>query len=390
MRGKVIYSGEPLPTAPRVKDPELAAFFRKLLDYLRRLTAKLDQGTGGNTPASRIQSFAARFSTDQNIADVYAAIIWEDEIHVDTCFDHVEDSSRVQVLCDGVYLVCVDLEISSDATFPVEVDLRVIYEGNIGILTYGYGSISSAGTLSRSIPLTLRAGAEIQVQAKQASTTQQAVLRRGSRITVVKLADGGAWVPPGCVDPCAETFSICWWNSCTTLSVTMTAKCLGSDGVCSTIVGTSTHTKLFTRNADPTPGTAEFELDEAGEISTIQVSESGGNITYSWNIATGHQPGWNVAGGASDCFIANPLNVYTFDPVNTGTAGVDPHVTTLEVTPPTANEFCGTTPTEPCEHHVWEMLRIQVNSECEENPIETPCDGIIVYDGYCVVDPEDP
>ncbi|MHA2265859.1 MAG: hypothetical protein ACXAEN_25995, partial [Candidatus Thorarchaeota archaeon] len=76
MPREFLVSGEPMPIPPKVDDPELEAFHRKLMDYLRRLTTKLSNTEfGGSADVGVIETFAATIDGDQSVD---GAATWTD------------------------------------------------------------------------------------------------------------------------------------------------------------------------------------------------------------------------------------------------------------------------------------------------------------------------
>jgi hypothetical protein len=109
-----IFSGEPLPTAPPEGNPDRASFDRKLLDYLRRLVAKLAQAipTDGG-PTGRLQAYVSHLDTDQIVPGaVDTPVEWTKDVHVQSgIYSHsiTVNPSEITILVDGVYLVNFDV-----------------------------------------------------------------------------------------------------------------------------------------------------------------------------------------------------------------------------------------------------------------------------------------
>ena len=197
---KTIFSGEPLPIAPKVDSPELAAFHAKVIDYLRRLGAKLSQyieGQGG----AEVETFASYKLVNQANSATLADITWTRDLWKDSPYEHSEstDPESVGILLDGMYVVLVDLEYDASTTFPVEANLVIENLSAEGIVNFSLGAVNAAGTLSRAIPLPLIEGVSIRVQSKDSAGTGN-VLARGSRLTVLRVAEtssGGSSPTPG-------------------------------------------------------------------------------------------------------------------------------------------------------------------------------------------------
>lgn len=105
-----ILSGEIMPVAPDIKDPELAAFIRSLLDYLRRLTGKLARFGGGS---GVVPTFAASLNGDQSIVGSVLTIQWENVIHRDIGVYAFEAPSH-------------EIMIREAGTYSVEIDVRLL------------------------------------------------------------------------------------------------------------------------------------------------------------------------------------------------------------------------------------------------------------------------
>ncbi len=109
-----IFSGEILPVAPKIEDPELDAFVRKLLDYLRRLTGKLARFSGGGGGTSTLKTLA---TTALSQADaVPFDVVWEASLWQDDIFSFTGPSTSITVLESGYYVVEVDWRIYKNFT----------------------------------------------------------------------------------------------------------------------------------------------------------------------------------------------------------------------------------------------------------------------------------
>lgn len=213
---KSIFSGEPLPLAPASKDAELAAFHRKLLDYLRRLSGQLNAyvGSGGTTPpAPGIVSFASALDNDFAFDfDTVSYVEWNFDLHIDaSCFRHstTNNPSEIEILQDGVYLICVDMrqdDLGSQMTAAIEVGLAtpnpVYYSASKS--TQAQGGVGDIHTLNISVPIPIIAGSKLRVGVK-VSTGGGAfaeLLKEYTRITIIRIANvangGGDDIqPPG-------------------------------------------------------------------------------------------------------------------------------------------------------------------------------------------------
>lgn len=189
-RGMNIFSGEPLPVAPKAKDPETDAFYRKLLDYLRRLTAKL--GRYIDQPgASGVESAAMVKQNDQLLTGgTYDVLLWGTIFWQDDPFTLAEDSITINE--DGRYLLHVDIAFGK----ALDVTLKITQNGNdiSHTFTYGYNSAATTLSLASSNPLALSAGDVIQVLVQ--GQLPDSVMAAGSRLTILRL-DPEAQNPDG-------------------------------------------------------------------------------------------------------------------------------------------------------------------------------------------------
>lgn len=201
---KTIWSGEPLPIAPKIKDPELDHFVRKLLEYLRRLGAKLAQypsGPGGGTSGT-IPIFSAWLTADQTVdgTDVkWTAVLRRDAVY-DHTLDPVGNEQYVTVLEDGFYLVHVDLEFDALVTFPVTVSVK-LSDPVAATVAFSFDVVGQTGTYCGAIPLPLVAGVTLSIGLLP-TLGSGSLLRSGSRLTILKLTSdsgGGSGTPPGSV-----------------------------------------------------------------------------------------------------------------------------------------------------------------------------------------------
>lgn len=179
-----IISGEPLPTPPRALDPEVDAYNRKIIDYLRRLSAKLQALLNG--AGSAVECYSAWFDASQTVAAAYATITWNKDLHVDGPYSHsmTVDPGKITVVLDGLYLVCCDLQV--DAAVQGAIKLTNTNTGAVSYVKFGYSN-SGAETLSMAIPLPLIAGITIEVQLQDSLGTTT-VNTLGSRITILRLS----------------------------------------------------------------------------------------------------------------------------------------------------------------------------------------------------------
>lgn len=184
---KTVFSGEPLPVPPAVGNAELEAFHRKLVDYLRRLGAKISQfveGAGQGT----VMCFAAYRTAAQTLASTYDGVEWTTELRKDPAYEHSTsvNPDRVTIKLPGFYVVLVDLEGTDQ--FEALVELRLGSETGDVIFSKSY--VSVAGCVSASVPLPLIADTVVVVKARGIGDLEES----GSRITIIRLAvDSAGW-----------------------------------------------------------------------------------------------------------------------------------------------------------------------------------------------------
>lgn len=204
---KPIYSGEPLPIAPRVADPELEAFHRKILDYLRRLTAKLDgSGTGGTGPpgppgaSGPLPTLSLYSSLDFFTSSSWVPIEWNQALRHDAVYDHsiVQASYEIKVLENGFYLFFFDLEFNTGVVFPGEARIVITPPGQPPrYVNMSFGSMYSAGTLSMTVGMPLIQNVAVQIEVRDGggpADITRAIKYRGMRLNVIKVgvdASGG-------------------------------------------------------------------------------------------------------------------------------------------------------------------------------------------------------
>jgi hypothetical protein len=202
-----LFSGEPLPLAPRVGDSEVAAFHRKLLDYLRRLGAKLEQalgpGGGGTGVVTTVKHVACYIDDDQDLAGTYTAINWTNTLWIDgDAFEH--SAQYISVVNDGMYLILCDVELgdsgysSADALMLISApDGTEAFYPAFGYSTFGFGT----NTMAVCVPLIAGRRFEIQIRCTLAPAAGQ-IKKQGTRLTVLRLRDmldaneGEGWNDP--------------------------------------------------------------------------------------------------------------------------------------------------------------------------------------------------
>lgn len=188
-----VISGEPLPVPPEVPDKETGAFYRKLIDYLRRLSAKLQAeiNSGGN---GSIEVYSAWIENNATLDATFGSIDWTKDLRVDAPYSHSEsvNPEKITINLDGFYVIFVDLDINTGETAPIETQIKFTYGISTFLAKFGSGLINDFGTLSQMIPVPLKATTVIEVQAQDAAAGTTTLLSKGSRITIMRLrADSG-------------------------------------------------------------------------------------------------------------------------------------------------------------------------------------------------------
>lgn len=177
-----IFSGEPRPLIPDVKDPEMAAYLRNLDDYLRRLTGKLGRFTGptGGTSSGAIKSLAtyAGFQAASAPFDIsWNASLWQDDN-----FDFLGPDTEITVLEAGFYVVEVDWRIAKNFS-----DHQLHTNINGSTQTYMESFVPdpiTGGTYSYMIPVVLAVNDIITINI---SSSSDVGCEDGTRLLISKL-----------------------------------------------------------------------------------------------------------------------------------------------------------------------------------------------------------
>ena len=195
-----IFSGEQLPVAPRVENAEMEAFHRKLLDYLRRLSGKLDRFTTGNNGAV-IPAVSLYLASDQNLAASYTALSWSNELWRDLeAFAH--SGAFVRVVTNGLYLITIDVELGDAAYYDVDAELRISKPDGSSTFapTFSHARLGTT-TLSATWILPLLANRRIALYLKCEDFPETGGIKsQGSRFQVLRLrtdvvnSAGEGWV----------------------------------------------------------------------------------------------------------------------------------------------------------------------------------------------------
>lgn len=195
MRRK-IFSGEPLPIAPAIDDAELSAFHRKVLDYLRRLAAKIDQfgDNGGDAADGNVLVFAAYKDTEDIFDDTTPTPVpWDVVIRRDSIFNFTAPSAIIQVTEAGFYVVEVDLRPFKNLPFFVHVAKVDAGGSETDDIDYSYSGFPISNTEhngSMMVPMELAANDRISVFAvSTGGTGDNAWVVNGCRILVSRISD---------------------------------------------------------------------------------------------------------------------------------------------------------------------------------------------------------
>lgn len=209
-----LFSGEPLPVAPAMRGgdqstrlTELEAFHRKLLDYLRRLGARLDQFAanppeGGGSAATNVQAFAGFLDDDEATTESYSPVNWTRTLWKDTPYSHSNSpGAQIEVLVPGLYVISVDLLLLTNGFTNADVFIGFVDNGG-ALLAYPQFAVGRGDTptISLCVSLPLPANTRITVFLKTDSPDSGGLLKSGSRITILRVRDndsGGDSSSPG-------------------------------------------------------------------------------------------------------------------------------------------------------------------------------------------------
>ena len=204
MPTQYLHSSEPLPLAPvlAVDDPALAAFHDNLLNYLRRLTAKLSSEIfAPPVTTAGIETIALTMSEAFTLGagGLWKDVEWNQQLRVDAAFTHDEttDPEKISIVKDGFYLVLLDLNL--DDAFA----LRLIDDDDVVLDSYGLwddnGVVTAFNNRAIMIPVHFHATQVIRIQVNQPSNTFD---HTRTRLVIMKLGDFLGSGGPGAVDPC--------------------------------------------------------------------------------------------------------------------------------------------------------------------------------------------
>lgn len=219
MAGQYLHSGEPLPLAPILEAGaddsnvlELNVFHGKLLDYLRRLTAKLSN-IEFEPPASSdavIEVLSVvRITSDftSHASTTPETVVFNRILREDSPFSYNTTTGIITINTDGMYLFLVDLYSSSAQSYQTQF--------NDGTTVYPYGDmdqIDSANVAKGNVPSSVFMHLhETQTMRFQIVNAEggETFPKETMRMTVLRLGDfTGTGSTP--VDPC--DFDI--WQLC--------------------------------------------------------------------------------------------------------------------------------------------------------------------------------
>lgn len=179
-----LFSGEPLPLSPNVGGAELDKFHRDLLNYLRRLSTKLDSKVSNTSRGA--ESLNMFYGNDSTIGTAWTLITWPTIAHVNSLYSVV--GGKISVLEQGLYYLDYTLDIQDqDGTDSIESRLQFEDDtGVLGELIYGRTvGLERSHQSSYSFPLV--PGLKVSIEAH--STNAARVLGSGgTRLTMFRLS----------------------------------------------------------------------------------------------------------------------------------------------------------------------------------------------------------
>ena len=196
------FSGEPLPLAPSLEGMEeaqrieLEAFHRQLLDYLRRLGAKLSSERFSPV-SSGIEILALALDDDYGLGGSgWRDIEWSLQLRIDSSFSHsvLVTPEKITIEKDGFYLILADIKLTA------AWDFRIIS----GTDTLDYGLHTEQGfTIPNNnaavmIATHLHAGQIIRTQLNQ---TNDLLIADSTRLVILRLGNLASGNPDS-PDPC--------------------------------------------------------------------------------------------------------------------------------------------------------------------------------------------
>lgn len=179
-----IFSGEILPVAPKVDNPDVDAFNRKLLDYLRRLVGKLARFSGGGTT---LQAIALYFTTNQSdYVGGLKTLEWDTVINQDvTVFQFTSPSTDVMILTAGFYVIEFDLRLEKNTSTDIYVRVNgtVPAYGRINVVPSGGDSYSFM------IPINFNANDVVNITIDSSAFFAVNAYADGTRLLITRLGD---------------------------------------------------------------------------------------------------------------------------------------------------------------------------------------------------------
>jgi hypothetical protein len=201
---KPIFSGEPLPIPPRrPNDPELEAFHRKVIDYLRRLTGKLNPFVDPPDPPDgspgTVQTFVAILEGDtaDSVPVLPFPLEWTRCIHNDGgTYSHSGGTNpeEIKILQDGVYVVQVDVKHAYKDT-PLDYQLQVKVGSDWYDVGYGFSQghqvnfiLGAFDTFHVSLPLIEDSIIRIMISPQAPTVNAGHIEQVGTRITILRVS----------------------------------------------------------------------------------------------------------------------------------------------------------------------------------------------------------
>lgn len=188
-----LLSGEPLPLTPPMftgrttfdagVQADLNSFHHKIVDYLRRLTAKLSSSIY-NPGLGSVPVISLILDADEAMAAAYTAIDWDLVVRRDNA-TYSYATPKITVHQDGLYLLMVDIGVDGYNANNL-VDLQIV--SNNGTLSWGDAHVYIGGSFAVQIPIPLANDDWIQVEIRDALTRN--LLAESTRLTMVRIAAG--------------------------------------------------------------------------------------------------------------------------------------------------------------------------------------------------------
>lgn len=210
MADSFLFSGEPLPLAPKIGDDvELDVFIRKLLDYIRRLGAKLSNPTFLPATAAQVRLFSGLLSADEVISTAWEALLWERFLRKDTdVFQHsiTTNPDEITFLQDGFYTFLIDAGADGGSCVDCIGDVEIrVRETTLGVIDYSFAlDDGNPETHSCQVGVNAAAGSVFTVEMRSPAADYTTVLER-TRLNILFSPVGADTVypdpDPGCTGP---------------------------------------------------------------------------------------------------------------------------------------------------------------------------------------------